>query len=78
MIAHVTGLKSREFVHTMGDTHVYSNHVDALKTQIARTPRPFPTLTFKRKVDSIENFVVDDFVLEGYDPQEKIEMQMAV
>lgn len=78
MIAHVTGLQPGEFVHTLGDAHVYSNHVEALKIQLERTPRPFPTLKFKRQVDNIEMFVADDFVLDGYNPMGKIEMQMAV
>ena len=49
MIAHVTGLKPGDFVHTLGDAHVYSNHVDALKIQIDRIPRTFPTHTIKSK-----------------------------
>ncbi|CAG7835885.1 unnamed protein product [Allacma fusca] len=78
MIAHVTGLKPGDFVHTLGDAHVYSNHVEALKVQIGRTPRPFPTLSITRTVEDIERFKVEDFSLSGYDPYPKIEMQMAV
>lgn len=78
MIAHVTGLKPGDFVHTLGDTHIYTNHIDALKTQIERTPKTFPTLKFKRQVDNIESFQSDDFILEGYDPWPKIDMKMAV
>ena len=51
MIAHVCGLKPGEFVHTIGDAHVYLNHVDALKEQLTREPRPFPTLKIARQVD---------------------------
>jgi len=78
MIAHVTGLGTGDFVHTLGDAHVYSNHVDALKVQLERTPRQFPTMRFKRKVEKIEDFTFDDFILEGYNPHGKIEMKMAV
>jgi len=78
MIAHVTGLKPGDFVHSFGDAHVYSNHADALRIQIQREPRPFPTLKINRTVSSLEDFRADDFVVEGYDPWPKIEMQMAV
>jgi len=78
MIAHVTGLKPAEFVHTLGDAHVYSNHVDALKIQLERSPRPFPTLKFNRQINDIEMFVPNDLILEGYNPYGKIEMAMAV
>lgn len=78
MIAHVTNLKPGDFVHTLGDAHVYSNHVEPLKEQLERTPRPFPTLKFKRQVERIEDFTFDDFVIEGYNPHPKINMEMAV
>jgi thymidylate synthase len=80
MIAHVTGLGLGEFVHSMGDTHVYLNHVDALKVQIERTPRPFPKLHIKpgTQRDSIDGFKPEDFELVGYEPYEKIFMKMAV
>lgn len=78
MVAHVCGLRPGDFVHTLGDAHVYSNHVEPLKVQLERTPRPYPTLTIKRKVDSIDDFTMDDFVLEGYKPHPKIPMDMAV
>lgn len=78
MIAHVTGLQPGEFIHCMGDTHVYSNHVEALQEQLRRTPRPFPRLKIKREVESIEDFQFDDFELEEYNPQGAIKMKMAV
>lgn len=78
MIAHVTNLQPGDFVHTLGDAHVYSNHVEPLKEQLERTPRPFPTLKFKRQVERIEDFTFDDFVIEGYNPHPKINMEMAV
>lgn len=79
MVAHVTGLRPGEFIHQMGDTHVYLNHVDALRQQLGRQPRPFPTLRIARdRVDDIESFVFEDFVLTGYNPHRAIKMEMAV
>ena len=54
LIAHVCNLQPGEFIHTIGDAHVYFNHVDALKEQLKRTPRPFPKLKIKRDVDDID------------------------
>jgi len=78
MIAHVCNLKAGDFVHCLGDAHVYSNHVEPLKVQLERVPRPFPTLTIKRKVTDIEDFTFDDFHLDNYKPHPKIKMEMAV
>jgi len=78
MIAHVTGLKAGDFVHTLGDAHVYNNHVTALQTQLEREPRPFPKININRKVENIEDFNIDDFEISGYDPHPKIAMDMAV
>lgn len=78
MIAHVTNLKPGDFVHTLGDAHVYSTHVEPLQEQLQRTPRPFPTFQFKRQVDRIEDFTFDDFLVENYNPYPKINMEMAV
>uniref|UniRef100_A0A1Q3F135 Thymidylate synthase n=1 Tax=Culex tarsalis TaxID=7177 RepID=A0A1Q3F135_CULTA len=78
MIAHVTGLKPGDFVHTTGDTHVYLNHVEPLQEQLLRKPKPFPTLHFKRTVQSIDDFQFEDFDVRGYDPYPTIKMQMAV
>ncbi|GFR78837.1 thymidylate synthase [Elysia marginata] len=78
MIAHITGLKPGDFVHTMGDAHVYVNHIEPLREQLKRTPRPFPKLTIKRKVTDIEDFTADDFEIVGYKPHPKIQMDMAV
>ncbi|XP_026481154.1 thymidylate synthase [Ctenocephalides felis] len=78
MIAHVTGLKPGDFVHTLGDSHVYLNHIEPLKVQLERTPRAFPKLYIERKVESLEDFKLEDFKIVGYDPHPKIAMQMAV
>ncbi|XP_064601869.1 thymidylate synthase-like [Liolophura sinensis] len=78
MIAKVTGLKPGDFVHCIGDAHVYVNHIKPLKVQLKRTPRPFPTLTITRDVQNIDDFTMEDFKLEGYNPHPKIPMDMAV
>nr|CAD7441329.1 unnamed protein product [Timema bartmani] len=78
MVAHVTGLKPGEFIHTLGDSHVYLNHVAALGEQILRKPRPFPTLNIVRTVGDIGDFRLEDFNLQDYNPHPKIDMQMAV
>jgi len=78
MVAHVTGLKPGEFVHTTGDTHVYVTHEAALREQLTRTPRPFPRLRIARPVDSIDQLTLQDLLLEGYEPHKKIAMEMAV
>jgi len=78
MIAHVCDLKPGDFVHSLGDAHVYSNHIEPLKIQIERTPTAFPTLNIKRKITSIDDFKFEDFELVGYKPQAKIAMEMAV
>ena len=67
-----------EFVHTLGDAHVYSNHIEPLKTQLARDPKPFPKLQINRKVDNIDDFKMEDFELIGYSPHPKISMEMSV
>jgi thymidylate synthase len=62
----------------LGDSHIYLNHIDALNIQLQRKPRPFPKLTFNRKVNSIDDFKYNDFSLNGYNPYPKIPMEMAV
>lgn len=79
MIAHVTNLKPGEFIHTLGDSHVYLNHVEALNIQLGRSPRSFPKLQITRQqVAEIEDFQATDFILTGYTPHPKITMKMAV
>lgn len=80
MVAHVCGLKAREFVHVMGDTHVYINHVEALKAQLERKPLPFPALRIKERenLKEIDHFTMDDFELVGYKCHPPIKMDMAV
>ncbi|XP_041367637.1 thymidylate synthase-like [Gigantopelta aegis] len=78
MIAHVTGLKPGDFVHTLGDAHIYVNHIEPLKVQLKREPRPFPKLIIKGEVDSIDDFTMDNLELVKYNPYPKIKMDMAV
>ncbi|KAL2778236.1 thymidylate synthase isoform 3 [Daubentonia madagascariensis] len=78
MIAHITGLKPGDFVHTLGDAHIYLNHIEPLKVQLQREPRPFPKLKILRKVETIDDFKAEDFKIEGYNPHPTIKMEMAV
>ena len=78
MIASVCGLQPAEFIHTIGDAHVYKNHVDPLMTQIERHPNPFPVLKLNPDVKQIDQFTMDDIKLESYIPHKKIEMPLAV
>lgn len=77
MIAEVCDMDAGEFIHTMGDAHVYSDHVEPLKVQIARTPGSFPKLTFARNITDIDDFKYEDFILHDYKPQSKIDMKMS-
>lgn len=78
MVAHVTNLRPYEFIHNLGDAHVYENHIEALKIQLTRTPTPFPTLLINRQIDDIASFTFEDFTLLNYKPQAKISMPVAV
>ncbi len=78
MIAQVVGLKPGEFVHTFGDVHIYSNHLDQVKEQIKRIPRPFPSMKINPKVKNIDDFVFEDFTLVGYDPHPPIKGDITV
>jgi thymidylate synthase len=78
MIAMVVDMEPGEFIHVMGDAHVYSNHVDALKEQLTRIPRNFPKLVIKRNVTDIDDFKYEDFEIVDYNPYGPIKMKMAV
>jgi thymidylate synthase len=78
MVARVTGLDPAEFVHTFGDAHLYLNHVDQARLQLARSPRKLPTLRINPKVDDLFAFRFEDFVLEGYEPYPHIKAEVAV
>jgi thymidylate synthase len=78
MIAKIVGLEAGEFVHTFGDLHIYSNHMEQVKEQLSRTPRKLPTMTIKGDGKAIDEFTIDDFELEGYDPEPTIKAPIAV
>jgi thymidylate synthase len=78
MVAQVCGLQPGEFVHTFGDAHLYLNHVEQARLQLARAPRPLPTMRLNPSVRSIYDFQYEDFTLEGYDPHPAIKAPIAV
>jgi thymidylate synthase len=78
MIAQVTGLAAGEFVHTFGDAHIYLNHIEQVRTQLSRQPKPLPKMILNEKVSSIFDFKYEDFTLAGYDPYPAISAPIAV
>lgn len=78
LIAHSCGLQPGEFVHSMGDCHVYLNHIEPAKIQLERTPRPFPKIIFKCDPKDIDDYTMDDFEIVGYNPHPAIKMEMAI
>ncbi len=78
MMAHVTNLAPGDFVHTMGDAHVYLNHIEPLKTQLERSPRKPPTLKIVKEATKLDDFTFDHFELKGYNPHPPVKMEMAV
>jgi thymidylate synthase len=78
MMAQVTGLQAGEFVHTLGDAHIYTNHFDQVRLQLSREPRPLPKMNINPDVKDIFSFNYDDFTLEGYDPHPHIKGIVAV
>ena len=78
MVAQVTGLKPGEFVHTFGDLHLYSNHLEQAQEQLSREPRQRPVMRLNSTVTNIHDFVFEDFTLEEYDPHPHIKAPVAV
>ncbi|HEX2154339.1 MAG TPA: thymidylate synthase [Acidimicrobiia bacterium] len=78
MVAQVTGLTVGEFIHTLGDAHLYANHVDQARIQLEREPRPLPTLRLNPERRALDEFDLDDVVVVGYDPHPAIRAPIAV
>lgn len=78
MVAHITGLEVGEFVHTIGDAHIYSNHIEQINLQLSREPRNLPKMKILRKVENIEDFKFEDFELVDYNPHGRIKGKVAV
>ncbi|OIQ24915.1 MAG: thymidylate synthase [Alphaproteobacteria bacterium MedPE-SWcel] len=78
MLAHVTGYQPGTFVHTMGDAHIYSNHMEQVQLQLSRSPKPLPRLRILRDVETIFDFTYEDFEVIGYEPDPGIKAPVAV
>ena len=78
MMAQVTGLKAGDFVHTLGDAHIYNNHLEQVKLQLTRDPRPLPHMTLNPEVKSIFDFQYEDFQLTDYNPHPHIKGEVSV
>ena len=78
MVAQVCGLKAAEFVHTFGDLHLYTNHLEQVDLQLSREPRELPTMRLNPDIDSIDAFTFDDITLENYHPHGVIKAPIAV
>jgi thymidylate synthase len=78
MIAQVTKLKPKEFIHTLGDAHIYANHVDQVKLQLSRDPRKLPTIIINPDIKNIFDFRYEDFSLENYNPHPHIKGEISV
>jgi thymidylate synthase len=78
MVAQVTGYQPGEFIHTLGDAHLYFNHLEQARLQLTRSPRPLPTMRLNPQIRDLDAFRYEDFVLEGYEPHPHIKAEVAV
>lgn len=78
MMAQVCGLEPGDFVHTFGDVHIYNNHIEQVKLQLSREPRPLPTMRLNPKVKNLYDFKYEDFTLENYNPYDAIKAPVSV
>jgi thymidylate synthase len=78
IIGAMTGYKPKEFIHTFGDLHIYTNHLDQVKLQLSREPKKLPKLIIKRIPKNISDFTIDDFEIVDYESYDAIKAEMAV
>ncbi|KKP69486.1 thymidylate synthase [candidate division CPR3 bacterium GWF2_35_18] len=78
ILAQATGYEPGDFVHTFGDVHIYENHMEQVKEQLSREPKPFPTMKINPEIKNIDDFKFEDFILEGYNPYPPIKAPIAV
>jgi thymidylate synthase len=78
VIAQIAGYEPGEFVHMIGDAHIYGNHYEQVKEQLSREPRAFPTIKINPKLKSIDDVTFEDFTIEGYDPHPPIKGEITV
>jgi len=78
MVAQATGLEPGEFIHTLGDAHIYLNHLDQVKLQLARSPKSLPTVRLNPDIKSVFDFTFEDFIVENYDPLPHIKGAISV
>jgi thymidylate synthase len=78
MIAQVCGFEPGEFIHTLGDAHIYNNHMEQVDLQLSRSPKPLPKMIINPEVSDIFSFEFEDFTLEGYDPHPHIKGAVAI
>ena len=78
ILAKIAGLKPGEFIHTFGDVHIYENHIEQVKGQLKREPRPFPTIKIVGKMEKLSDFTPDKIILENYNPHQPIKGELTV
>jgi thymidylate synthase len=78
IVAHLAGLQVGEFIHTFGDAHIYSNHIEQAKEQMSREPKPFPAIKISDELKSIDDLKAEHITLEGYDPHPPIKGELTV
>jgi thymidylate synthase len=78
MIAHLCNLDFGDFVHTIGDAHIYLNHLDQVNLQLSRDFKILPTLSFSRKISDINDFNYEDIIIQGYDPHPAIKGEVSI
>ncbi len=78
ILAKIAGLEPGEFIHTFGDVHIYENHIEQVKEQLKREPRPFPTIKIIGKMEKLSDFTPDKIVLENYNPHPPIKGELTV